>query len=62
MSTSSLLNPPVPPEEPQFFLPFDNFRRNAVPVDLDEYLRLKIATTRFLNARTTRVGMVFAVP
>jgi len=40
-----------------FFLPFDNFRRNAPPVDLHEYLQLKSDATRFLEARTERIGL-----
>lgn len=45
----------------QFFLPFDNFKRNAPPVDVNEYLQLKNATVRFLNARTARAGKAFEV-
>jgi hypothetical protein len=44
----------------QFFLPFDNFRRNAPPVDVLEYLQLKRATVQFLEARTARIGRAFA--
>lgn len=45
----------------QFFLPFDNFERIATPADVNEYIQLKSATVRFLNARTARIGMAFAV-
>jgi len=41
----------------QFFLPFDNFRRNAAPVDVIEYIQLKNATVRFLKARTARIAI-----
>jgi hypothetical protein len=41
---------------PIFFLPFDNFTRNAPPADVGEYLQLKTATVRFLQARTDRIG------
>ena len=40
----------------QFFLPFDNFKRDAAPVDVNEYIQLKNATVRFLNARTARIA------
>jgi len=36
----------------QFFLSFDNFRRNAAPVDVEEYIQLKSEAVRFLSART----------
>lgn len=39
-----------------FFLPFDNFNRNAAPVDVNEYIQLKNETVRFLNARTARIA------
>jgi len=44
----------------RFFLPFDNFRRDAPPVDVKEYLQLKRATVHFLEARTARIGNAFA--
>lgn len=40
----------------RFYLPFDNFVRDAAPRDADEYVQLKIATVRFLEARTRRIG------
>lgn len=40
----------------RFWLPFDNFGRNAAPIDVNEYLQLKTATVRFLDARTRRIG------
>lgn len=45
----------------QFFLPFDNFKRNAAPIDVNEYLQLKSETVRFLEARTKRIGMTCGV-
>jgi hypothetical protein len=39
----------------QFYLPFDSFRRNAAPIDVNEYLQLKSATVRFLHSRTQRI-------
>jgi hypothetical protein len=39
-----------------FFLPFDNFNRNAAPVDVNEYIQLKNETVCFLNARTARIA------
>ena len=44
----------------QFFLPFDGYRRNAAPIDVSEYLHLKDATRRFLEARTERIGKVMS--
>lgn len=40
----------------QFCLPFDNFMRNAAPMEANEYLQLKSATVRFLDARTQRIA------
>jgi len=40
----------------RFYLPFDNFRRSAAPVDADEYFQLKSASTLFLEARTNRIA------
>jgi len=40
----------------QFFLSFDNFRRNAAPVDVKEYIQLKSAIVRFLGARTAQIA------
>ncbi len=40
----------------QFYLPFDDFsRKNAAPCDAHEYVQLKNATVRFLDARTRRI-------
>ena len=41
----------------QFFIPFDNIRRNAAPIDMHEYIQLKSATVRFLNARTEGIAV-----
>lgn len=40
----------------QFCLPFDNFMRNAAPMEANEYLQLKSSTVRFLDARTQRIA------
>jgi hypothetical protein len=45
----------------RYFLPFDNFTRNAAPISADEYVRLQTATLRFLQARTDRIRAVSAV-
>ena len=41
--------------EVKYFLPFDNYERNAAPKDLDEYLQLKTASVDFLSSRTARM-------
>lgn len=40
----------------EFFLPFDDFGRNAAPVNVNEYIQLKNNTVRFLDARTKRIA------
>lgn len=42
----------------RFLLPFDDFRRNAPPADVAEYMQLKTETVRFLKARTERIERV----
>ena len=40
----------------KFFLPFDNYERNAMPANVDEYMLLKEASVYFLSSRTQRIG------
>ena len=44
----------------QFFLPFDDFGRSGAPSSVSEYLQLAATTSRFLNARTARIGRTMA--
>ena len=39
----------------KYFLPFDGYKRDAKPIDLQEYLKLKDATLKFLIARSERM-------
>lgn len=39
----------------RFFLPFDNFERNALPVDANEYAQIANHTLRFLASRQKRI-------
>lgn len=39
----------------RFFLPFDNFQRQAFPIDADEYRTYAKCATDFLNARSARM-------
>lgn len=49
---NDLLNPQ---NQVQFFLPFDNFKRNALPVDANEYAQIANHTLRFLASRQKRI-------
>ena len=39
-----------------FYLPFDNFKRSSVPINLDEYLIYKNKVLNFVKARSTRIN------
>lgn len=41
----------------RFYLPFDNFERNAAPHTVEEYQQLAESTIEFLQARTGRIAM-----
>lgn len=41
-----------------FWLPLDNFARNATPANLAEYVHLKSAALKFLRATTERIRLV----
>ena len=39
-----------------FYLPFDNFNRSSVPINLEEYLIYKNKVLNFVKARSTRIN------
>ena len=41
----------------RFYLPFDNFERNAAPHTVEEYQQLAESTIEFPQARTGRIAM-----
>ena len=43
-------------ESVNFYLPFDNFKRSSVPVNLEEYLTYKNKVLDFVNARSKRIN------
>ena len=43
-------------EKINFYLPFDNFKRSPIPVNLDEYLIYKNKVLEFVEARSKRIN------
>ena len=42
-------------ESVNFYLPFDNFKRSAIPINLEEYLIYKNKLLDFVKARSKRI-------